>query len=153
MNDDAQRSLAEAYALWASLCGVTIADVMRASGLARHTVENIRDGGRQHRPSQPTLQRVAAGIVKASSRSSRYDAAVMADCYRDLSEAAGYGVPVKGASGSLLDAGMAQELRSPPRAAGWTALVRRFGPTMTPERAWTALEAAEAEDEQSADER
>lgn len=151
MTDNPRRSLAEAYALWVDLYAVTIADIMRSSGLARHTIENIRDGGRQRRPSQATLERLAAGIVTASSRSTRYDAAVMADCYRDLSEAAGYGVPVEGASGSLLDAGMAHELRSPPRAAGWAAIIRRFGPTLTPEQAWNALLAAEAEHEAGGD--
>ncbi|HXJ30397.1 MAG TPA: hypothetical protein VNG35_07140 [Gemmatimonadales bacterium] len=137
-----RRSLAEAYAAWVDLRDVTIADISRASRLSRHAIENVRDGGR-HQVTLRTLERLAFGIVRGSSGSRRYDEIIMADCYRDLAQAAGYGDPTIDPESSLLYLAMYYQFHSPRLAHRWTAIMERFD-AMDPDRAWEALEAAES---------
>lgn len=126
MTDEPGRPLAEAYAAWTALRGVTVAAVQRASGVQRHTIENVRDGGRRH-PSQATLRRIAIGIIRATSGSLRYDATAMTECFRDLSLAAGYGDPTAADARSLLDLALYYHFRSPSRARIWAHLIGRYG--------------------------
>lgn len=137
-----RRALVEAYATWATHRGLTVADIAKASGMSRHTIENVRDGGGKRLPTIQTLQLLAAGIVRASSGTGRYDESIMADCYGDLFRAAGYDDPTMGPESTLLDLAMYYRFRSPGRARRWAALVERFD-RMDPDRAWEALEAAE----------
>lgn len=138
-----RRSLAEAYASWVDLRGgVTIAAIAKASGLSRHAIENVRDGGPRHTTLR-TLERLAFGIVRGSSGTGRYDDVIMADCYRDLAQTAGYGDPTIDPASSLLYLAMYYEFHSPRLAHRWAAIMERFG-RMDPDRAWEALEAAES---------
>lgn len=136
MQDAARRALAEVYDAWRLTCDVTVADVVRASGLVRHTVENVRDGGRR-RPTQETLRQVAVGIVQGSPYAGRYDISTVNDCYRELSLAAGYGDPSASDARSWLAMALWYHFRHPARSDAWNALIDQCG-DLSPEQtqAW-----------------
>jgi len=124
MADESGRPLADVYAAWSMLRDVTIADVQRASGLARHTVENVHHGrGRQ--PTRETLRRVAIGIA-TDPRTGRYHETIMNEAYRDLSIAAGYGEPDAADARSLMDLALYYRFRSAAKAHIWASLMDRL---------------------------
>jgi hypothetical protein len=124
MADESGRPLADVYAAWSVIRKLTVADVHRASGLARHTVENIRDARGRH-PTRVTLQRLAVGLA-TDAGPGRYHEGIMKEVYRDLSLAAGYGEPDAADVRSLMDLALFYRFRSAAKAHVWASLMDRL---------------------------
>jgi hypothetical protein len=124
MAHETGRPLADAYAAWVVVRGLTVADVQRASDLARHTIENIRNaGGRQ--PKRATLRQLAVGVA-TDAGPGRYHESIMKQAYRDFLVAAGYGGPDVDDARSLMDLALYYRFRSPATAHIWASLMDRL---------------------------
>jgi hypothetical protein len=118
------RPLADAYAAWAAVLGLTVADVQRASGLMRHTIEDIRKArGRQ--TERVTLRQLAVGVATERGPG-RYHESIMKQAYRDFLAAAGYGDPNVDDARSLMDLALYYRFRSPAKAHIWASLMDRL---------------------------
>jgi hypothetical protein len=136
MADGWRRPLADVYAAWSGLRELTVADVQRASRLARHTIENIRDAGGR-RPGRRTISRLAGGLA-TDKASGRYHESLMKEIERDLTLAAGYGDPSAAEARSLMDLALYYRFRSPARAHVWATLMECYA-DVEPERLWALM--------------
>jgi hypothetical protein len=136
MTDESSCPLADVYAAWALLRDLTVADVQRASGLARHTIENIRDGGGRQ-SSRKTLRRLAVGLA-TDKRPGRYHEDLMKEIERELLLAGNYGDPAAAEARSLMDLALFYRFRSPAKAHAWAALMERYE-DVEPAQLWTLL--------------
>jgi transcriptional regulator with XRE-family HTH domain len=100
-----------------------IIDVMRASGLARNTIESIRDGSTKQ-PEPETLSQLAKGLA-TDPFTGELDDQKMQKLERLLSVAAGYADPTAAEARSLIELGVYYRLRSLARARAYTEMVEQ----------------------------
>lgn len=103
-----------------------IGDVLRASGLARNTVQYVRRG-KTHTPKLATLQRLARALA-TDPQTREIDRNAMTRYARQLVIAAGYADPDVAEAETLLELSLRYVLKSKSRAGMVAELVHRCEP-------------------------
>ena len=116
--------LAAALRAWIDERPVTVAHVVRVSGIARNTTEKILNGFTRD-PQRATLRALARGIA-AHPRTLEVDEQRRARCERDLLVAAGYAPYDPSDAGSLLRFALWVRLGSWARVDAWLAAIDRW---------------------------
>jgi len=117
--------LAARWAHWKREKRVSIAHVMRYGGVARHTIEAIRDG-RTRQPSERVLRGLARGLA-ADPYDGATDPGLEREIYRDLRAAAlAGGLDDAAQAAEVLRAALAGVVGDAERASAWAETVERL---------------------------
>lgn len=124
MKTEPEGPLGEAVDAWIADQRVSIAHIMRVSGLARNTIMKIIEGTRRH-PDVDTLRRLALGIA-TGPRYRDLNTAVFERCRGDLSALAGYSVAGRADDDTLLRFALLRVTGTTGQAAAWAALILEY---------------------------
>lgn len=116
--------LGEALDAWIWDRRVSIAHIMRVSGIARNTIMLIIKGVTRH-PELSTLDGIAKAIA-TDPRTHDLDSAVYARCYQDMIVLAGHAPPGAAPQDSLLLFSLISATGSRAQAEAWVALIAEY---------------------------
>src|SRR5262252_3442960 len=117
-------ALGEALVAWMRQENVSVAHVVRVSGVAQNTIRQIILGTTQH-PKTETLHALARAIA-THPWTGDLEGSVSERCYRDFAVLAGYAPLETGVGASLLLLALTRHLSSRARAVAWLALIDEY---------------------------
>lgn len=124
MTEHAARRLSQMFNAIMQHERLTIIQVMRAGGLARNTVERIRDAETQQ-PPRDTIQRLARACA-TDPATKVVDPILMERYHKGLNAAAGYGDLTVAEAESVLEVVLYYQLQDAVRAREWVRIIDRF---------------------------
>jgi transcriptional regulator with XRE-family HTH domain len=119
------RHLATAFEVWRREKRVSYAHVVRQSGVARNTIDRIRDGA-THLPERDTLRRLAKGLAADPYPPYDQDHDLEGRITREFFAICGYSPLDDTTAGELLETALRAAVSSPARARAWVRAIERL---------------------------